>query len=96
MTKGNLPSADINNFAKWAVEAAQRDFRAAALNDLQDAINQFPGSPHLTPEEVEFCEGWLYLARKEMEVDQEADLDKALVDKAKRHIIYDQITVMNG
>lgn len=94
---GNLPSPKINEFAKWAVEDGREEFRAAALSDLQDAIIKFPGSPELSAAEIEFCEGWLYLARKEMEVDEETDLDAALVEKARRHIIYEgDFTVMNG
>lgn len=94
--KGNQPSTAINDFALWAVEPEQRDFRLAALDDLAQAIKDFPGGPALSAEEVEFCEGWLYLARKEMAVDNESDLDAALVEKANRHITDGDVHVMNG
>jgi hypothetical protein len=83
---GNLPTSGVEQFALWAIEPEQRDFRLAALEDLPQAIQKYPGGPALSAEEIEFCEGWLYLARKEMAVDEETDLDAALVEKARRHI----------
>jgi hypothetical protein len=93
---GNLPTGGVEQFALWAIEPEQRDFRLAALEDLRQAIQKYPGSPALSSEETEFCEGWLYLARMEMEVDDESDLDAALVVKARRHIDDGQMHTLNG
>jgi hypothetical protein len=95
MATGNQPTGPVETFALWAIEPAQRDFRLAALDDLPAAIQKY-GGPALSAEEVEFCEGWLYLARKEMAVDNEADLDAALVQKALRHINDGQFSTLNG
>jgi hypothetical protein len=93
---GNLPTPGIKAFAEWAVEPEQSEFRLAALQDLPQAIKTYPDGPALSAEEVEFCEGWLYLARTEMAVDNEGDLDAALVEKARRHLADGQITTLNG
>jgi hypothetical protein len=83
---GNDPTPNIHQFAQWAVLPEQRDFRLAAITNLRDALDAAKDDPHLEDDEIEFCEGWLYLARMEIGDVSDDELDKQLVEKANAHM----------
>ena len=97
---GNLPEGGLKAFATWATEndsPEKQAFRKAAAINLRDAIakSSIP-LPALTSEEIEYCEGWIYLARKDLGVTDPGKLDQHLVDLAKSTLANGQIHVMNG
>ena len=94
--KGNQPTGPMRPFGLWAIHEDQRDFRLVAVNDLRTALNQYPYEPPLTEEEVKYCSGWLYLARKEIGNVSEDELDRLLVEKADKHLNDPEAVVLNG
>jgi hypothetical protein len=93
---GNDPTNNIHNLATWAVEAEQRDFRLTAVSDLREALKNYPDEADLVDAEIEYCEGWLYLARVEIGDVGDDKLDELLVEKVNRHLHPPDMAVLNG
>jgi hypothetical protein len=91
----NLPNAKIEDFARWAVfddTPEKKVFRkkAAKLHKFKEVVDGEPAAPDLDNREYRFCEGWLYLALKEIALENPGDpteeqIDAALVAKAQAH-----------
>jgi hypothetical protein len=103
MTKdamGNLANAGVRAFADWAVNddtAEKAAFRKDAAINLREALSRSTlAVPALTEDEIEFCSGWIFLARKDLGVDDPARLDAYLVERARETLGDGQIHVMNG
>jgi hypothetical protein len=103
MTKdamGNLATNGLRAFADWAVNddsAEKAAFRKEAAVNLRDAIsNSSLSMPALTEDEIDFCSGWIFLARTDLGVDDPARLDAHLVERARSTLADGQVHVMNG
>lgn len=95
-TTGNAPTANVHELATWAVQPEQREFRLAAVRNLREALAKYPPQTRLEEREIEFCEGWLYLARAEIGALGDDELDAMLVEKANKHLSPPGVIVMNG
>lgn len=92
MPDAKLPNTAIETFAKWVVRedtAAKKTIRTDAVTkSFREAISGVAEAQDLGPEEIQFCEGWLYFALSELaDVTDTPDLlDAELKQRAERHI----------
>ena len=93
---GNLASGGVHDFAEWALKPENKAFRESAAVNLKDALAHTTGAPPLSADEVEFCAGWIFLARMDLGTDNPEALDKHLVTRAQATLDNDMVHVMSG
>ncbi len=96
----NQPDSEVRDLAIWSLTdpASKKAFRvrAAKAHNFRAALAKEPKAPKLTSEEaIQFCEGWLYLARLEFGTTDADNLDQQIVIRAAAHI-QQGIEIMNG
>ena len=72
------PDDKIEVLARYALETGHENFRKAAeqIDSFKDVIEKEFKVGYLTDAELQFCEGWLYLARLQF---PENELDQQIV-----------------
>jgi len=80
------PTTKIDDLARFAVKPENKAFRAEALKpgNFQEALKAYAGQA-LDDQEVQFCEGWLYLALQQFSADPTM-LDHNVVAAANAHL----------